>query len=312
MRVIVTGGAGFIGSHIVDLFIERGHSVWILDNFSSGRIGDQPTGNVNPRAIVTSPLNVEREDNVDYLFRAAEPDVIIHQAAQPSLLRSVNEPQFDAQVNIIGTLNVIEASRRCGAHVIMASTSAVYDDASDMPYKESGKLRPTRPYGIAKCAAEMYLRESGIPYTILRYGNVYGPRQIPVGENQLVPHALDHIFKGKEFIVNGDGNQRRDFVYVGDVAEANYQAAVKRVSGTFNIAHGVSHSVNEVLTILGNLTEYPYRWQHGDPKPKEPRDVRLDVKAAYRHLDFTASVPLLEGLKNTVHWYESQLETVEV
>lgn len=301
MRVIVTGGAGFIGSHIVDLFIERGHSVTVLDDLSSGRLGN----------LINSPAEFVWGDVSRSGYWPANADVIIHQAAQPSLLRSVQEPQFDALVNIIGTINVIEAARRCNAHVIMASTSAVYDDANDMPYKESGKLRPTRPYGIAKMAAECYLRESGISYTILRYGNVYGPRQVPVGENQLVPHVLDHIFKGKEFIVNGDGNQRRDFVYVGDVAEANYLAAIKRVSGTFNIAHGVSHSVNEVLALLKSLTNYPYEWQHGEPKPKEPRDVRLDVGEAYRHLDFTARVPLIEGLRDTVLWYEEQLELVE-
>lgn len=302
MKVIVTGGAGFIGSHIVNLFVERGHDVYALDDFSSGL-----ESNLILSGELVRKSDIVLEKELDTLFYK-HPDVIIHQAAQPSLLRSVQEPQFDALVNIIGTINVIEAARRCNAHVIMASTSAVYDDANDMPYKESGKLRPTRPYGIAKMSAECYLRESGIDYTILRYGNVYGPRQIPVGENQLVPHALDHIFKGKEFIVNGDGNQRRDFVYVGDVAEANYLAAIKRVSGTFNVAHGVSHSVNEVLKLLKSLTNYPYEWQHGEPKPKEPRDVRLDVGAAYRHLDFTARVPLIEGLRDTVLWYESQLE----
>jgi len=302
MKVIVTGGAGFIGSHIVDLFIERGHSVYVVDDFSSGRESN----------LLGSPATVKQADivlekSLDTLFGVA-PDVIIHEAAQPSLLRSVQEPQFDALVNIIGTLNVIEAAKRCNAHVIMASTSAVYDDANIMPYAENSRLRPTRPYGIAKCSAEMYLRESGLDYTVLRYGNVYGPRQVPVGENQLVPHALDHIFLGKDFIVNGDGNQRRDFIYVGDIAEANYLAATKRVSGTFNIAHGVSHSVNEVLTLLGNLTDYPYKWKHGEAKPKEPRDVRLDVREAYRQLDFTAAVTLLDGLNKTVRWYETQLE----
>lgn len=302
MRVIVTGGAGFIGSHIVDLFIERGHLVCVVDDFSSGL-----ESNLTVPFSLVRKKDIVIEKDLDELF-GFPPDVIIHQAAQPSLLRSVQDPQFDALVNIIGTINVIEAARQCNAHVIMASTSAVYDDANDMPYKESGKLRPTCPYGIAKMAAECYLRESGLDYTILRYGNVYGPRQIPVGENQLVPHALDHIFKGKEFIVNGDGNQRRDFVYVGDVAEANYLAAIKRVSGTFNIAHGASHSVNEVLRLLKSLTNYPYEWQHGEPKPREPRDVRLDVREAYRHLGFTVSAPLIEGLRDTVRWYESQLE----
>jgi len=297
MRVIVTGGAGFIGSHIVDLFIERGHSVHVLDDLSSG----------NRKNLLGSPSTFEHCDITEIAeLYGQSADVFIHQAAQPSLLRSVNDPVFDAQVNIIGTINVIEAARRCNAHVIMASTSAVYDESIDLPYRETNRLRPTRPYGIAKCAAEMYLRESGLDYTILRYGNVYGPRQIPVGENQLVPHALDHIFKGAPFAVNGDGDQRRDFVYVGDIAEANYLAAVKRISGTFNVAHGVSHSVNEVLSLIKNLTEYPGEWAHGAAKAKEPRDVRLDTSSAYVNLDFKASIPLLEGLSKTVRWYEEE------
>lgn len=305
MKVIVTGGAGFIGSHIVDLFIERGHEVYVIDDFSSGH-----ELNLFGVPAVIKQGDIVLEKNLLDFFGII-PDVIIHEAAQPSLLRSMNEPTFDALVNIIGTLNVIQSAKLCNAHVIMASTSAVYDDATSLPFLEDDKLRPNRPYGIAKMSAECYLRESGLDYTVLRYGNVYGPRQVPVGENQLVPHALDHIYKGRQFIVNGDGYQRRDFVYVGDIAEANYLAAVKRVSGTFNIAHGVSHSVNEVLTLLKSLTGYDEEWQHGEPKPKEPRDVRLDVKAAYQRLDFTAKVPLIEGLRNTVYWYENRLEQAQ-
>lgn len=305
MRVLVTGGAGFIGSNIVELFIERGHEVYVMDDFSSGR-----AENIKAFDATVYARDITKSKRIDEIV-AISPDVIIHQAAQPSLLRSVQEPEFDATVNILGTINMIAAARRCNAHVIMASTSAVYDDANAMPFLEYGKLRPTRPYGIAKMSAECYLRESGIGYTILRYGNVYGPRQIPVGENQLVPHALNHIFHKAPFIVNGDGFQRRDFVYVGDVAEANYKAAMLRVKGTFNIAHGVSHSVNEVLTLLKSLTGFDEEWKHGEHKPKEPRDVRLSVEAAKRYLQFTAQVPLLEGLRNTVQWYEAQLETVK-
>jgi UDP-glucose 4-epimerase len=147
-------------------------------------------------------------------------DAICHQAAQPSLRRSIDDPAHDALVNIVGTINVIQAAKACGAHVVFASTSAVYDPAGGA-FTEDSPIRPNLPYGIAKATAEQYLQHSGISHTILRYGNVYGPRQIQVGENQLIPHCLAHILDGKPFVINGDGEQTRDFVYVEDIARAN-------------------------------------------------------------------------------------------
>lgn len=301
MKVIVTGGAGFIGSHIVDKFTEEGHDVWVLDDFSSG--SDKNLENSNAKVITHDIVsgNLETIPN-DF------PDVIIHEAAQPSLLKSVQHPILDATINILGTINVIEAARRCGAYVIMASTSAVYDDTDVMPYKENGQLRPTRPYGIAKMAAECYLRESGVGYTILRYGNVYGPRQVPVGENQLIPHVLNRIYHNAPFVVNGDGEQKRDFIYVKDVADANYLAAVIRKPGTYNIANGFSHSVNSVLETLRDLTNWNGEFQYGPGKPKEPRDVALDTLQAYLNLQWSAETSLAQGLAQTVQWYEEQMK----
>ena len=301
MRVIVTGGAGFIGSHIVDVLITAGHTVWVCDDLSSGR-----ADNVNPAA------QFERCDIADpvqffSLCGKLNFDTICHQAAQPSLLRSVAEPDFDARVNILGTINIILAARKAGAHVVMASTSAVYSDLPTLqPYKENSPLDATRPYGIAKMAAEQYLRHSGLRYTILRYGNVYGPRQVAVGENQLVPRALDHIYQGAPFVVNGDGDQTRDFVYVKDIAEANIKAIENGVVGIFNAGLGKMYSVNEVLLTLTRFSRFAGDFPFGPGKPNEPRRVALDSTAARRELGWWAGTSLFDGLKATVDWYDSQ------
>lgn len=290
MRVLVTGGAGFIGSHIVDALIARGHTVAVLDDLSSGR-----RENLHPGAeFCHVDLSV-----IGFLAADYEPDVICHQAAQASLLRSVAEPIFDATVNILGTLHVIEAAHQCGAHVVMASTSAVYDEMARQPYLEDSPKHPTRPYAVAKLAAEMYLRESGVAACVLRYGNVYGPRQVPVGENQLVPRALAHICDGSPFVLNGDGGQTRDFVYVGDVASANVLAIEERLTGAFNVATGAGTRVNTVLELLARLTHYDGLWQHGPAKPNEPRSVALDP-ARIGQYGWRPETPLADGLAHTV------------
>ena len=301
MRVIVTGGAGFIGSHIVDALVAAGHTVWVCDDLSSGKMD-----NINPSARFEQ---CDIADPIQFLSFCGELhfDAICHQAAQSSLLRSVEEPDLDARVNILGTINVIQAARRAGARIVMASTSAVYADFPQLqPYQEDGMLNPTRPYGIAKMAAEYYVRASGLRYTILRYGNVYGPRQVPVGENQLVPRALDYIYKGAPFVVNGDGEQTRDFVYVKDISEANVKAIESGVTGIFNAGSGKQHSVNEVLVILKELTHFAGEFRHGPGKPNEPRRVLLDSTRAHRGLGWWATIELFYGLLWTTQWYREK------
>jgi len=292
MKILVTGGAGFIGSHIVGLLIDNGHRVTVMDDLSSGK-----RENLNPRAefLQMSVVNAHKFTDMMDSF-----DAICHQAAQASLLRSVNFPDQDATINILGTLSILKLARQMGAHMVLASTSAVYDDEGPQPFTETSALRPTRPYGISKLSAEMYLRESGVRATILRYGNVYGPRQVPVGENQLVPRALAHIWDGAPFVVNGDGEQTRDFVYVGEVARANLLALTQRVTGTFNIAHGIGHSVNRVLLTLKHLTDWKGEWTHGPEKAKEPRAVALSALRAQNQLGWAALTPLVEGLGRTM------------
>jgi UDP-glucose 4-epimerase len=296
MRVLVTGGAGFVGSHIVDALLLRGHEVTVLDDFSSGR-GD----NVPNDAHFQSADVSDWEDMCD----VGSFDAICHQAAQPSLRRSLDDPAHDATVNIVGTLNVIAAARACGAHVVFASTSAVYADSPHAVHEHS-LLGPQTPYGLAKLTSERYLELSGISHTVLRYGNVYGPRQVQVGENQLVPHALAYLLDGTPFTVHGDGQQTRDFVYVGDIARANVLALEGRVQGTFNAGTGKGTSVSGVCAILANLTGKPRAFRLGAAKAGEARHVALDSSRAREQLNWTAQTPLTAGLRETVAWWREQ------
>lgn len=295
MKVLVTGGAGFIGSHIVDLLLERKHEVMVLDDLSSGR-----RENLSARAEF-------RQEDIQWVGEIADEwgaEAICHQAAQPSLLKSWEEPILDAEINVMGTLRVATVAREYGLHVVMASTSAVYDAANLVPIEEHARLWPDRPYGIAKMAAEFYLKAIAPSCTILRYGNVYGPRQVPVGENQLIPHALEHILHGKPFKVNGDGLQTRDFVYVGDVAWANALALEGRQGGVYNIATCRETSVNDVLGIVKRVTEWDGEWEYGPYKPREPRRVCLANWRAGEVLGWQPQVPIREGIVKTVRAYE--------
>jgi UDP-glucose 4-epimerase len=298
--VLVTGGAGFIGSHIVDALLLRGHEVVVADDMSSGRIENIP-------AVRRWACNIARDE----FFATVEGggfDAICHQAAQPSLRRSLDDPAHDAAVNIVGTLNVIVAAKACGAHVVFASTSAVYDTANQEwpPFREDDDTIPVTPYGLAKLTAERYLELSGISHTILRYGNVYGPRQVQVGENQLVPHCLAHLLDGAPFVIHGDGQQTRDFVYVGDIARANVLAIEGRVQGTFNVGTGNGTSVSEVCAILANLCDKPRAFRLGAAKAGEARHVALDSSRARDVLGWVAQAPLTAGLRETVAWWRER------
>lgn len=314
MKVLVTGGAGFIGSHIVDALLLRGHEVYVLDNYSSGRLDNIPPAARSVGADIRQVGDFVREFPVE---------VICHQAAQPSLRASLDDPAHDATVNIIGTLNVIQAAKQCGAHVVFASTSAVYDphtptferwdgsawvptDGQRAIYTEHTPLRPVTPYGLAKLTAERYIEMLAPGYTILRYGNVYGPRQVQVGENQLIPHCLAHLLDGAPFVIHGDGQQTRDFVYVGDIARANVAAIEGKVQGTFNAGTGRGTSVNEVCAALANLCDRPRAFRLGAAKPGDARHVALDSTRARDALNWTAQTPLTAGLRETVAWWRER------
>lgn len=298
MKLLCTGGAGFVGSHIVEQAIAKGWTVSVLDNFSTGKPENIPNA-----GVTVFHSSVTDYPSVHSLMKIIQPDVISHQAAQPSLRTSLDRPDFDAHTNIIGTINVIQAAREVNAHVILASTSAIYDPGGNLPYLEDDDAYPTLPYGISKCAAELYLIHSGLSHTVLRYGNVYGERQVEVGENQLVPHCIHHLLHGNPFVINGDGTRTRDFVYADDVARANLMAAEARPQGIYNIATGQGTSVQRVCeTLAGLCGKKGYAFEHGDPKPGEAAHVILDSTKANLAFGWKAETKIADGLRNVVHW----------
>lgn len=296
MNVLVTGGAGFIGSHIVDLLVWRGHSVTVLDDLSSGSLE-------NLRGSTASLIN---ESVLDWDGKVDRYDVICHQAAQPSLARSLLEPSFDALVNVVGTVKVIELARKWGAHIVFASTGAVYSRDSSIPFSEESEVRPMVPYGVSKLSAENYLRVSGLPFTVLRYGNVFGPRQISIGENQVIPRILSYLLNGYQFRINGDGEQLRDFVFVEDVASANVLAMGRRVFGLYNCGTGVGTSVNQVYQLAQSFVEIRPDPPSASGRPSELRAIVLNSERARRYLDWSPQVSLEDGIRRTIeHWRSS-------
>lgn len=302
MNILVTGGCGFIGSHTVDLAIERGHKVLVIDDLSTGK-----RENLSEKAELVAVSIMAK--GVPDIVRAFQPDAIIHLAAQPSLRKSLDDPILDARINILGTLYMLMMARECGAKLVMASTSAVYNPDGLQPYGEEDDCLPNLPYGIAKHSAELYVQNSGCPYAILRYGNVYGPRQVEVGENQLVPHCLRYLVHSVPFIINGDGLSTRDFIYVGDIARANVWAAEGNAQGVYNTATGTSVTINHVCRILAELcSETPIDFLHGAAKAGEARHVQLDCRkihiAGWRH-----ATELAEGLRMTAESWSKAKET---
>jgi UDP-glucose 4-epimerase len=299
MKILVTGGAGFIGSHVVDRYVSRGHQVVVVDNFSTGRPEYVNRSATLYRVDIRSPRLME-------IFEKERPELLNHHAAQMDLRRSVADPSFDAQVNILGSLNLLECCRRSGVgRVIFASTGgAVYGDMASPPTPEDHPTRPASPYGISKLAVEHYLAcwEAlyGIRGLALRYANVYGPRQTPKGEAGVVAIFTHRLLAGTEALINGDGEQTRDYVYVDDVAEANLRALERPdLSGAVNIGTGVETSVNELfrrITLAAGVTGAA---RHGPPKLGEQRRSALDSGLAKRLLGWTPQVSLDEGLRRT-------------
>lgn len=292
MKVLITGGAGFIGSHIAEAALREKHEVVIVDDLSNGKRSNIPLGATFYECSIL-------DGDWPHIVEVEQPSIIFHEAAQPSLRRSIEEPEFDAGVNIIGTLAVIRAARGVGAHIVFASTSAVFAPDAPVPFMEEDGGQPNLPYGIAKYACELYIRNAGLSYTILRYGNVYGPRQVPIGENQLIPHCIRYL-KGLEpdFGINGDGEQRRDFIFVEDIADANLRLGGIKAKGTYNIATGVGTSVNQVCRMLANIADKPVLFPHHAAKRGETRDSILLVQKAGR-VGWRARTTLQQGLQAT-------------
>lgn len=308
MRILVTGGAGFIGSHVVDRLLADGHAVAVVDNLSGGR-----REHVDGRAA----LHVcdIRSRRLDGVFAEARPEALVHLAAQPAVPRSVTDPAFDASVNVLGTLAVLDASRRAGVHRVVYTSSggAGYGDTDVLPTPEDHPTRPASPYGVSKVAAERYLdcwaALTGARGLSLRLANVYGPRQHPLGEAGVIAIFAHRLVAGEPCVVNGDGEQTRDYVYVEDVADAVARAiAQPETSGILNIGTGIETSVNEVYRRLARLAGVSPAARPGPAKPGEQRRSVLDPGRAKTALGWAAATPLDEGLVRTLAYFRRGVE----
>ncbi len=303
-RVVVTGGAGFIGSHVADALLAAGYEVAIIDNLSSGR-----REHVNPQAQFY-PVDIKSPEAYDVICQW-QPGALIHHAAQMSVRLSVADPLFDARENILGSLNLFEAAAKATVkRIIFASTGgAMYGDEAPLPAREDDRAKPECPYGIAKLAVEHYLhfyqREYGIIPVCLRYANVYGPRQNGLGEAGVVAIFIEKFLADEQPIINGDGLQTRDFVYVGDVVAANLLALAYPQTGTFNIGTGQETDILTIYRQLQEITGSHRNPVHGPAKPGEQRRSALDSSLARRLLGWQPQISLAEGLSRTVRAFQA-------
>lgn len=302
MKIAVSGGAGFIGSHVVDQMIELGHSVVVIDDLSRGK-----RININGRAgFYKTNIASEKAREVISLTR---PEVLIHHAAQMDVRVSVSDPLFDAKVNIVGTLNLLEACLATGCkQVLFASTGgAIYGDSETIPTGEEAPKAPVSPYGVAKLAVENYLHyyhvQYGLSYVALRYANVYGPRQDPFGEAGVVAIFASRLLKGEQAVINGEGKQTRDYVYVGDVVAANVAALSLEGEHAINIGTGIETDVNELYRYIRKAVPSDCEAEHGAAKPGEQLRSCLAWDRAREVLDWSPRVELEEGLKRTVDYF---------
>lgn len=308
-RVLVTGGAGFIGSHVVDALIEAGHEVVVVDDLSKGR-----RRNVNPKARFYR-IDIRKEELAS-IFAHERPEYVSHHAAHVDLRRSFEDPLHDASANILGSINLLECCRKYGvSKIIYASSVAIYGEPEHLPCSENHPVQPSSPYGASKYAVEHYLhlyRENfGLDHTILRYPNVYGPRQDPVGEAGVVAVFSLQMLLGEEVTINGSGDQERDFVYVEDCAKANLLAMEKGSGEVYNLGTGKGISINHLFEEMKRLTGYPLDAVHGRPRPGDVFRICLDANKAKRELKWSPTVWLQEGLERTLGHFREQLAITE-
>lgn len=304
-KILVTGGAGFIGSHVVDLFVSNGYEVVIVDDLSTGR-----ASNLNPAAKFYQ-MDI-RDPKLREVFEGERPDFISHHAAQMDVRRSVAQPLFDADVNILGSINLIECAREFNVrHFVYISTGgAVYGEPEALPCDEMHPINPICQYGASKHTVEHYLYmynvNYGLQYTVLRYPNVFGPRQDPHGEAGVVAIFTGKMLDNEQVTIYGDGEQTRDFVFVRDCARANLLAVtVDHAPGIYNIGWGRPTSINEIFTNLAKITSYTHPVSYGPAKVGETRHIYLDASKANRDLGWSATLSLEEGLRETVEYFRT-------
>lgn len=298
-RILITGGAGFIGSHVADLMVAAGHEVVVVDNLSKGR------REFVPALARLFPYDIKSQDTQEFILDW-RPQVVIHHAAQMSVQVSVSDPPLDAQENILGSLNILQAAARARVKkFIFASTGgAIYGDEAPVPARETDPPRPESPYGIAKLSVEHYLhfyhREHGIVPICLRYANVYGPRQNTLGEAGVVAIFTEKFLAGVQPVINGDGLQTRDFTYVGDIAAANLLALSYSQAGIFNIGTGLETDILTIYQHLQKLSGSSLGPEHGPAKPGEQRRSALNCDLAREELGWRPKTSLEEGLALTM------------
>ena len=302
MKVLVTGGAGFIGSHVCDELLSRGHEVLALDDLSSGT-----RENLDPR-VRLSVIDI-RSSAATELIRSERPNAICHLAAQMDVRKSVEDPRFDAEVNVLGLLNLLEAARRAevGKFIFSSTGGAIYGEQDIYPAPENHPTRPVSPYGVSKAAGELYLgyylAQYGLDFVALRYANVYGPRQNPHGEAGVVAIFSQRLVNGEPCQINGDGEQTRDFVYGPDVARANSLALEKDFVGAVNIGTGIETDVNRLYQLLAKSAGIERPPVHGPAKPGEQRRSSIDSRLAGEVLGWSPRVQLADGLAKTMEFF---------
>lgn len=295
MRVLVTGGAGFIGSHVADAYVAAGHQVAIVDNLSSGRMANVPTRAAFYEVDILDPA-------LEAIFAKERPQVVNHHAAQVDVRRSVSDPLYDAQVNILGSAKLIEYAIKSGVEkfVYISSGGAVYGEPEYLPCDEAHPIHPLSPYGASKHAVEHYLylarHNHGLDYTVLRYGNVYGPRQDPNGEAGVVAIFTGQMLKGESVTIFGTGEQTRDFVYVGDCVRANLLALTRGSGGIYNVSCGVETSINQIFDNLKAHTAYLHEPVYAPAKAGETFRIYLDAARANQELGWKPETTLEDGL----------------
>ena len=298
---LVTGGAGFIGSHLVDRLVAEGYRVVIVDDLTTGKLKNLNHDAVFHHMSITRPMLRE-------VMNREKPDLVFHLAAQSSVPRSVKDPILDNEINVLGTLRLLEESRRAGVgKVIYSSTGgALYGEPEAVPCPDDAPVIPISPYGMSKYMAEQYLdfysRQYRLNYTTLRYGNVYGPRQDPYGEAGVIAIFISSILSGKRPRIFGDGNQTRDFVCVDDIVEANMAAIHRGHHTAMNIATGELTSVNQLYEMLKKITGFRWEADHGPARAGDVYRISLDCSKAERELGWTPKTDLAEGLARTVEY----------
>jgi len=303
MKILITGGAGFIASHIADAYIKTGHQVYILDNLSSGQ-----KENLNPQAEFIQ-ADITDQNLAEKLPQQI--DILNHHAAHIHVGKSVKDPAFDAQNNILGTINLLQVLKDRGLKkVIFASTGGAMYGHKQTPFKEEMFPAPLSPYGISKRASELYLgfyyNQYEIPWIALRYANVYGPRQNPHGEAGVISIFCENILNNKQPTINGDGKQTRDYVFVSDVVQSNLLATELNETGFFNIGTKIETDVNEIYRQVNQFLGNKFPPKHGAERPGEQQTSSLDYSKAKQKLNWTPRVKLEDGLRLTIDWYKEK------